>query len=856
MVDHNSDEGSSGSEAASLQSSHSSASSYSRQSSRSADSSRGGGSADSASVASSRSVSSRSAASSRSSRSRSSSRSNRSSNRSSRQSSVASRSETSSFDIDDATGGMARIALEGNNDQENNADHSDDDSGVSSGPPTSASDSREGSRSPFTEAESHQSRSVVSNNMGGEEFLNKANDQVSPQSSSDHYDHQYLNGRRTVLTQSMVVGAAENLSPSMNQGGKRVHGGPLTASMIAAVAAETSPAKNEGKRKNVPPILTQSMVETAAEGLVITPTEGNRVMTRDEVIGSTIEMPTPPLDTKYIKIKLMDPSKNTDDKATEEPIFMTLKIEIPTSQEPSWSNIDTSVGMGQSVQMSFPENGGKGRPINIQGKRVEIRHDKSDKERINTEMDKILGEVTEELSPEDVIIRKHDETEKVQLKKQNHFSQQHQSNGPPLRRRRSSDEVKSRRKASVEHVSEENKNNRPPLTRRRSSVELQPRRRRSDEDVPDEHQDNRPTLVRRKSSDELQPRRSSEAHSVESLPTPEKGLQPFTIPSLITSTVTKSDPNQKVGLAFRKSGGANTVIIDKIAPVSPFQGSALRSGHEILCINGQRVHTARRAAEVVRESRDSLTLVVSNAIRPPGTMYTMVSLAGHRDVSSSGKKNNYVAGLYFKMKNGLVQLMKTDEESPVAKSSMKVGDFILAVNGKVTGSISKVVDEFVNCAREESIPVLYFNMCNLRVTLVDTNIDDRWEKEWSDYFDECKILLPESPGSLTLRFKEDGRCELVDPSQKTNGKAMVSVDHRLQSAVEAINYGIICLLSAIREGVQIASNGRNAGRSPTRIQEVKQRGHDKLAEILNSGLLNEDEYRAIKSKLAASNLVE
>ncbi len=822
MADHSSDEGSSGSEAASLQSSHSSgASSYnSRQSSRSADSSsRGGGS-----VASSRSVSTRSAASS---------------SRSSRQSSVASRSGAASFDIEDATGGMARIKLDGKNDQESNkADHSDDDSTVSSGPPTSASDSREGSRSPFTEAESQQSRSVVSGLHGGEEFLNKAlNDQLSPQSSSDHHDHKYLNGR-SVLTQSMVVGAAENLSSSMNQGGKQVPGGgPLTSSMIAAAAAENSPSpnKHDGKRKTArAPILTQSMIATAAENLTTTPTEGKRVVAKDEVIGSTIEMPTPTLDTRYVKIKLVDPTTNKDGKSTEEPIFVTMKIEIPTSQEPSWSNIDTSVGMGQSVHMSFPEK----ETNNIQDKRVAIRHDKSDKERIKTETDKILSEVTEELSPEDVIRRKHDGTEKVQPKKQDQFAQRQQqhSNGPPLRR-------------NISPVPEENKNNLPPLTNGRSSVEQQPQRRAPEEHVPDEEENNRPT------PDESQPRRFSEAHSVESLPIPEKGLQPFTIPSLITSTVTKSDPNQKVGLAFRKSGGANTVIIDKIGPASPFQGSDLRSGHEILGINGQRVRTARRAAELVRESRDSLTLVVSNAIRPPGTMYTMVSPADH-DISLSGKKNNHVAGMYFKMKNGLVQLMKSDEDSPVAKTSMKVGDFILAVNGKVTGSISKVIDVFVDCAREESIPVLYFNMRNLRATLVDTNIADRWEKEWSDYFDECTIRSPESPDPLTLRFKEDGRCELVDPSQKTNGKAMVSADHPMQSAVEAINYGIICLLSAVREGVKIASNGRNAGRSPSRIQEVKQRGHDKLAEILNSGLLNEDEYKAIKSKLVASNLAE
>ncbi|KAK1741813.1 hypothetical protein QTG54_007386 [Skeletonema marinoi] len=448
------------------------------------------------------------------------------------------------------------------------------------------------------------------------------------------------------------------------------------------------------------------------------------------------------------------------------------------------------------------------------------------------------------------------------------------SRNRPIRRRssiesssvESSSVESSPRRTPVENVSEEHESNRPTIVRRRSSAELKQRRRVSVDNAPEEQQNNRPPLMRRRSSVELLPSRRSSielqsvAPSVESLPTPEKGLQPFTIPSLITSTATKSDPNQKVGLAFRKTGGANTVIIDGITPTSPFQGSDLRAGHEILCINGQRVRTARSAAEVVRESRNSLTLVVSNAIRPPGAMYTMVSIADHRhqDVSSLSKKDNDVAGMYFKMKNGLVQLMKVDEDSPVVATSMKVGDFILAVNGKVVGSVSKVVDAFVDSAREEFVPVLYFNMRSLRATLVDTNIGDRWEKEWSDDYDECTILSPGSPGPLILRFKEDGRCDLVDPSQKSNDKTpVVSPDHPLQPVVEAINYGIICLLSAIREGVKIASssNGRNASKSPSRIQEVKQRGNDKLAEMLDSGLLTEEEYRAIKSRLLASKLV-
>eukprot|EP00956_Cyclotella_meneghiniana_P007028 scaffold9485_cov69-Cyclotella_meneghiniana.AAC.5 len=77
-----------------------------------------------------------------------------------------------------------------------------------------------------------------------------------------------------------------------------------------------------------------------------------------------------------------------------------------------------------------------------------------------------------------------------------------------------------------------------------------------------------------------------------------KDLQPFTIPSIILATYVKTTPDQKVGLALTKSKGI--VVIDKIKPGSAFDGSELRAGQELLCINHHRVRSAKRAAEIVR----------------------------------------------------------------------------------------------------------------------------------------------------------------------------------------------------------------------------------------------------------------
>eukprot|EP00581_Thalassiosira_minuscula_P014200 CAMPEP_0183723014 /NCGR_PEP_ID=MMETSP0737-20130205/14769_1 /TAXON_ID=385413 /ORGANISM="Thalassiosira miniscula, Strain CCMP1093" /LENGTH=607 /DNA_ID=CAMNT_0025953265 /DNA_START=127 /DNA_END=1950 /DNA_ORIENTATION=- len=346
----------------------------------------------------------------------------------------------------------------------------------------------------------------------------------------------------------------------------------------------------------------------------------------------------------------------------------------------------------------------------------------------------------------------------------------------------------------------------------------------------------------------------------ESMPAPVKGLEPFTIPSILSSTVIKRTPTEKVGLAFRKAAG--TVVIEKIVPGSAFDGTALRPGFECLSINGHRLRSARRAAEVVRESGSSLTLVASNAPRPPGTMYTMISLMNYSGSMSVG--SDYAMGMYFKVKHGLVQLVKVDPDSPVVSTSMKAGDYILAINGSVTGSISKVV-EVLSESNDDMVPILYFNMRQLRVSLVDKVIGDLWKKEWSDGYDECVVLQPGNGSSnpLTLRFKEEGMCELLDPLRafrdnfsENDNTPVVPPDHPLNSVVETLNHGIICVLSAIKEGVMlqskssdVRSNGSSTGSksdggSGSLIGELA-----KLSEMYKEGLLSKDDFEAIKSKL-------
>jgi len=324
---------------------------------------------------------------------------------------------------------------------------------------------------------------------------------------------------------------------------------------------------------------------------------------------------------------------------------------------------------------------------------------------------------------------------------------------------------------------------------------------------------------------------------------PEKGLEPFIIPTIISSTIVKRTPTEKIGLAFRKSTG--TVVVEKIAPGSAFDGTSLCPGYECLSINGHRLRSARRAAEIVGASGSKLTLLASHPPRPPGTMYTIISL---KDYSGSIiSDEDHVLGMHFKMKQGLVKLMKVDVNSPITSTSMKSGDYVLAINGSVVGSISKAV-QLISKSSDDII-ILYFNMRQLRVSLVDKVIGDSWKKVWSDGYDECTVVQPEkgSSNSLVLRFKQEGMCELRDKNSEN------STNHPLNSVVETLNHGIRCVLSAIQEGVELETknqkkdNEKSNDRSGGLIEEL-----GKLSEMYQEGLLSKNDFDAIKSKLLKS----
>lgn len=220
-----------------------------------------------------------------------------------------------------------------------------------------------------------------------------------------------------------------------------------------------------------------------------------------------------------------------------------------------------------------------------------------------------------------------------------------------------------------------------------------------------------------------------------------------------------------------------------------------------------------------RETATCLTLMVSTIPRPPAASYTIVQLRGDStcgDKAAGGDANISSRGMTFEMsQKGLVQLTKIDSNSPIVNSSIKIGDFILAINGVVTGSVESAI-RLLSEASMEMVPILYFNMRYLRLSLVDKILDDSWKREWSDDYGECVVLPPSGTSNpLTLRFEENGSCILIDPLRafrlmkfghsndaSMDGGNSIPADHPLNAVVETFNSGIACVLEAIRKGVE------------------------------------------------------
>eukprot|EP00956_Cyclotella_meneghiniana_P007029 scaffold9485_cov69-Cyclotella_meneghiniana.AAC.6 len=196
--------------------------------------------------------------------------------------------------------------------------------------------------------------------------------------------------------------------------------------------------------------------------------------------------------------------------------------------------------------------------------------------------------------------------------------------------------------------------------------------------------------------------------------------------------------------------------------------------------------------------------MASNAKRPPGASYTVIKMGENNELKSGnrtteGGYNIATLGMTFEMNHGLVQLTSVDASSPVVYSSLTVGDFILAINGVVTTSVESTILSLSE-ASGDMLPILYFNVRQIRVSMLNKVLDDSYKKKWSESCDECVLSATAGNSNpLSLRFNDSGTCVL----NLHNNSSLTLSDHPLNEVVKTLNNGIGCVLDAIRPKVNL-----------------------------------------------------
>ncbi len=326
---------------------------------------------------------------------------------------------------------------------------------------------------------------------------------------------------------------------------------------------------------------------------------------------------------------------------------------------------------------------------------------------------------------------------------------------------------------------------------------------------------------------------------------------PFRLPITTTITARKRSKDQLTGLILSLTGGneIGTVMVKDMTPTSIFSNTELKSGHEILSINGHRVKCPQRAAKIMRGLVGEVKLFVSDGVRPPGTKYIRVRrsinfVSGQSKTARKVQnKSDSLAlvimnesesdiGIQFESIQGMIRIGYVDPHGIFSNSSVYVGDIVLSINGIPTRNedqarnlILGMGDLDGNEVSKQSglICMLVYSMVDLRVGLVDQLLSSSWKTNWKEDFSEVSIssILNDmkegehqvydghlNESIFTLHFQSDWVCQCIDPFQhfdtvsdsaKEKEKWAQIFDEEIQPFINKINEPIATAAKAIKE---------------------------------------------------------
>ena len=311
------------------------------------------------------------------------------------------------------------------------------------------------------------------------------------------------------------------------------------------------------------------------------------------------------------------------------------------------------------------------------------------------------------------------------------------------------------------------------------------------------------------------------------------------IPSVISATVVKTkDP---LGIIISSSDRC-TAVVSSISALSPFHinnyshhTQPIRTGDEILMINGHRVKDARRAADMIRATEEGALNIMASTVygagssdktvrrRMDGTAYHMIRLSTFVESEGMTSSTSF-KGIELEVKNestSLVTIKHIQPSSVFAKSGLKSGDIVLTVDGIPVRNVSEAIFALKNHNADDVhrvVILLVYSLWEMRSRVIRDELTmSSWSVSLSCDDDEADgIAIKKECITLTMSentskavfeliFDHEGTCscsqllaplnacpqpELDDEERNSRNESRIGLDflfRHVKRVVDAIN---------------------------------------------------------------------
>jgi len=258
----------------------------------------------------------------------------------------------------------------------------------------------------------------------------------------------------------------------------------------------------------------------------------------------------------------------------------------------------------------------------------------------------------------------------------------------------------------------------------------------------------------------------------------------YAIPAMATASVMKERAEDRMGMVFTEK--RHKIILTNMTPKCPFRETTLAINDELLMINGHRVKSAKKAAELIKMSCGKLTLTVFKGKRPKESELEMMKLS-----------EPDFGDIQFSTENGMVHINRAGGR--FSKSGrIKAGDICLTINGRPVKDaemasnlireavvLGPVTPQMMKSEHDDfnsgPIPcglviMLVFSLSKARARLI-TKISSNLPLIWNAQYNECAIGLPSGTVQRILRVHNDGYCEnILEPSDEIDYFLMSDID--------------------------------------------------------------------------------